>query len=172
MADAVCPSSLQVSERLGYHGYGLGALTQQVLGFELPKSRKVTMSNWEAWALSPQQIQYAALDALTTGHVFRALRRWHASPSACTSCRQALGAVSGGSLGRQGGAGDVITDVVGQGELGEKAVHVSLTEEPAPMMSIILLVPRIHHVGNTHELFNTGGARWGWFGGAVHVLTH
>ncbi|GAB4819761.1 hypothetical protein N2152v2_006807 [Parachlorella kessleri] len=81
----------QVSERLGYHGYGLGALTQQVLGFELPKSRKVTMSNWEAWALSPQQIQYAALDALTTGHVFRALRRWHASPSACTSCRQALG---------------------------------------------------------------------------------
>lgn len=138
-----------MGESLGYHGLGLGALTKQVLGFEPPKNRKVTMSNWEArtlsakqvcapqqpqlwdrwharlgdapWAAavcgsgpcwpslqgcrsiaagrplllpSPLQIQYAALDALLTGHIFRGLRLWHASPSACTLCRQLLGAVS------------------------------------------------------------------------------
>ena len=51
------------------------------------------MSNWEAWNLSAPQIQYAALDAIITGHIFRGLRLWHASPSACTSCRRPLGAV-------------------------------------------------------------------------------
>jgi hypothetical protein len=52
------------------------------------------MSNWEARQLSARQVQYAALDAIITGHIFRGLRLWHASPSACTSCRQMLGAVS------------------------------------------------------------------------------
>lgn len=37
----LCLLRCQVSELLGYHGYGLGALTRQVLGFEPPKSRKV-----------------------------------------------------------------------------------------------------------------------------------
>ena len=55
---------------------------------------QVTMSNWEARQLSARQMQYAALDAIITGHVYRGLRLWHASPSACTSCRQLLGAVS------------------------------------------------------------------------------
>ena len=85
---------MQVGSALGYHGLGLGALTQRVLGHCPPKSRRVTMSNWEArGALSAAQLQYAALDAVLTGHVYRSLRRWHASPSACTSCRQMLGAV-------------------------------------------------------------------------------
>ena len=79
---------------LGYHGLGLGALTRQVLGFVPPKCRKVTMSNWEARQLLARQVQYAALDAIITGHIYRGLRLWHASPSACTSCRQMLGAVS------------------------------------------------------------------------------
>ncbi|PSC71691.1 Werner Syndrome-like exonuclease [Micractinium conductrix] len=83
----------QVGESLGYHGLGLGALTRQVLGFQPPKDRKVTMSNWEARHLSAKQVQYAALDAIITGHVYRGLRLWHASPSACTACRQMLGKV-------------------------------------------------------------------------------
>lgn len=52
------------------------------------------MSNWEARQLSAKQVQYAALDAVITGTLYRGLRLWHASPSACTSCRQMLGAVS------------------------------------------------------------------------------
>lgn len=83
----------QVGASLGYHGLGLGAFTKQVLGFQPPKCRKVTMSNWEARQLSAKQVQYAALDAVITGHIHRGLRLWHASPSACTSCRQMLGAV-------------------------------------------------------------------------------
>ena len=47
---------LQVGESLGYHGLGLGALTRQVLGFQPPKDRKVTMSNWEARHLSAKQV--------------------------------------------------------------------------------------------------------------------
>lgn len=53
----------QVGEALGYHGLGLGALTKQVLGFEPPKERKVTMSNWEARALSAKQVRGAAAAA-------------------------------------------------------------------------------------------------------------
>lgn len=52
------------------------------------------MSNWEARQLSAKQMQYGALDAIITGHIYRGLRLWHASPSACTACRQMLGAVS------------------------------------------------------------------------------
>lgn len=87
------PPVLQVGASLGYHGFGLAALTKRVLGFALPKCRKVTMSNWEARQLSARQVQYGALDAVVTGHIFRGLRLWHASPSACTACRQMLGAV-------------------------------------------------------------------------------
>ena len=93
------PHLPQVGSSLGYHGLGLGALTRQVLGFVPPKCRKVTMSNWEARQLSARQVQYAALDAVITGHIFRGLRLWHASPSACTSCRQMLGAVSPSTAG-------------------------------------------------------------------------
>ena len=49
------------------------------------------MSNWEARELSVRQVHYGALDALLCGHVFRGLRLWHASPSACPSCRKMLG---------------------------------------------------------------------------------
>ncbi|KAI3430822.1 hypothetical protein D9Q98_009233 [Chlorella vulgaris] len=83
----------QIGTALGYHGLGLGALTHQVLGSRPPKCRKVTMSNWEQKRLTAKQVQYAALDAILTGNVYRSLRLWHASPSACTSCHQMLGAV-------------------------------------------------------------------------------
>ncbi len=52
---------------------------------------QVTMSNWEARKLTQQQIIYAALDALITGQLFRAMRLWHSSPSACTVCHGLIG---------------------------------------------------------------------------------
>lgn len=51
------------------------------------------MSNWEARKLNAAQIQYAALDALMTGQVFRGLRLWHSAPCACATCHHALGKV-------------------------------------------------------------------------------
>ena len=53
---------------------------------------QVVMSNWEARRLSARQVAYAALDALVTGQLLRGLRLWHSSPSACPSCRSAIGA--------------------------------------------------------------------------------
>jgi hypothetical protein len=87
----------RVAQGLGYAHLGLARLTQRVLGVTPPKSRTVARSDWERGALTPGQVQYAALDALLTGHVFRGLRLWHASPSACPACRQMLGVVSAGS---------------------------------------------------------------------------
>lgn len=50
------------------------------------------MSNWEARRLSGRQVTYAALDALVTGQLLRALRLWHSSPSACAGCASPIGA--------------------------------------------------------------------------------
>ncbi|KAL3147260.1 hypothetical protein ABBQ32_002751 [Trebouxia sp. C0010 RCD-2024] len=72
-----------VSQGLGYQQMGLTRLTETVLGCPNHKSKKVSMSNWEARTLTSQQIKYAALDALLTGQVFRGLRLWHSAPSAC-----------------------------------------------------------------------------------------
>jgi len=81
----------QVAEGLGYHGCGLAKLTRHVLGVVMPKSKSVARSDWQRPQLTPAQVQYAALDALVTGHVFRGLRLWHASPSPCTACKAPLG---------------------------------------------------------------------------------
>ncbi|EIE19787.1 ribonuclease H-like protein [Coccomyxa subellipsoidea C-169] len=83
----------RVSVAMGYHRYGLGSLTARVLGFELPKSRRVSMSNWEARRLTQGQVVYAALDALITGQIFRALRMWHSSTSACSTCLSPIGSL-------------------------------------------------------------------------------
>lgn len=83
----------RVASGLGYHGHGLQRLTEHVLGQTLPKSRSVTMSNWESRVLTKSQVKYAALDVLVAGQVFRGLRLWHSSPSPCASCMQPLGAV-------------------------------------------------------------------------------
>ncbi len=82
----------QVASGLGYDGLGLQRLTQHVLGVALPKSRSVTMSNWEARTLTLSQVKYAALDVLIAGQVFRGLRLWHSSPAPCAKCKQPLGA--------------------------------------------------------------------------------
>jgi hypothetical protein len=81
----------QVANTLGYPSIGLAALTARVLGVTLPKSRSVSRSDWQRAKLTPAQVQYAALDALVTGSVFRGLRLWHASPSPCTACKQPFG---------------------------------------------------------------------------------
>lgn len=80
-----------VAEKLGYHGVGLATLTHRVLGVSMLKSRSVSQSNWACAQLSPAQVQYAALDALLTGGVFRGLRLWHAAPSPCAACKMPLG---------------------------------------------------------------------------------
>eukprot|EP00884_Botryococcus_braunii_P006263 jgi/Botrbrau1/15638/Bobra.4_1s0023.1 len=87
----------EVSQTLGYHGYGLATLAERIFGTPFPKSRKVTMSNWEAPQLSWSQVTYAALDALVCGHLLRSLRRWHSSPCVCPGCQQRVGAHLGGS---------------------------------------------------------------------------
>ncbi|CUF95001.1 DNA polymerase A exonuclease, putative [Bodo saltans] len=44
----------------------LGALSERILGVPLGKDINVTLSDWEADALSPQQVQYAADDAIAS----------------------------------------------------------------------------------------------------------
>jgi ribonuclease D len=44
-----------------------------VLGKRLPKSKKITTSNWASPDLSPQQLQYAANDAHASLMIYGAL---------------------------------------------------------------------------------------------------
>lgn len=60
--------------RLGFkQAVGLRAAVAIVLGQRLPKSKKVTTSNWASRTLSPQQLQYAANDAHASLMVYRGL---------------------------------------------------------------------------------------------------
>mmetsp|Transcript_10942 Transcript_10942/g.30108 ORF Transcript_10942/g.30108 Transcript_10942/m.30108 type:complete len:246 (-) Transcript_10942:143-880(-) len=52
---------------------GLGQVAQSLLGFELPKDRSVTCSNWASGALTPAQVEYAAMDAWVTLRICWAL---------------------------------------------------------------------------------------------------
>eukprot|EP00890_Picochlorum_soloecismus_P000282 jgi/Picsp_1/1254/NSC_04735-R1_3 -5 exonuclease len=76
---------------LGYPSFGLGQLTERVLGSPVSKQKSISRSDWQAERLRLSQIKYAALDALATGHIFRMLRTWHASPEPCLGCSQPLG---------------------------------------------------------------------------------
>jgi ribonuclease D len=79
------------AEKLGYHDAGLAKLASTILQFQLPKDLKIVRSDWEAQALSEQQIAYAALDALITGDLFRALRQLHANTAPCPGCLVPIG---------------------------------------------------------------------------------
>lgn len=83
----------------------------QVLGMAMPKSRRISMSNWEAAVLSRMQVKYAALDVLVAGQVFRALRLWHSSPSLCEVCHYNLGTSSQQSDAITCSCGKVFHDV-------------------------------------------------------------
>ncbi|CAJ1976089.1 unnamed protein product [Sphenostylis stenocarpa] len=50
---------------------GLAALTEKILGASLNKTRR--NSNWEQRPLTPNQLEYAALDAVVLVHIFRHL---------------------------------------------------------------------------------------------------
>jgi ribonuclease D len=61
--------------RLGFkQAVGLKVAVAVVLGQRMPKSKKVTTSNWATRKLSPQQLQYAANDAHASLLVYRALQ--------------------------------------------------------------------------------------------------
>ncbi|GLC38549.1 hypothetical protein PLESTB_001738500 [Pleodorina starrii] len=81
----------EVASSLGYHGFGLSRLSQQVLGLPLHKSKSISRSNWAAPQLTNHQLKYASLDVLVAGQLFRALRLWHSSPSPCADCRSPIG---------------------------------------------------------------------------------
>ncbi|OVA16744.1 3'-5' exonuclease domain [Macleaya cordata] len=52
---------------------GLKSLARTVLGQELPKPKRVTLSRWDAAYLKPRQIQYACLDAFVSFKIGRDL---------------------------------------------------------------------------------------------------
>jgi hypothetical protein len=56
----------------------LKSLTETLIGVEVEKSRRITMSNWASKTLSPQQIQYAAYDAVMSLDVYTALEEMKA----------------------------------------------------------------------------------------------
>lgn len=52
---------------------GLQAVVRAVMGANLVKPRRVTMSRWDAYCLSDEQIQYACIDAFVSFEVGRRL---------------------------------------------------------------------------------------------------
>jgi ribonuclease D len=52
-----------LAQRAGYAEKGLGNLAAKLLQLELGKSKVVTLSDWEAWPLTPLQLAYAGTDA-------------------------------------------------------------------------------------------------------------
>jgi ribonuclease D len=72
--------------RLGFkQAVGLKVAVAVVLGQRMPKSKKVTTSNWAAARLSPQQLQYAANDAHASLLVYRALEAMSGGPDPALS---------------------------------------------------------------------------------------
>ncbi|EFJ46938.1 hypothetical protein VOLCADRAFT_92754 [Volvox carteri f. nagariensis] len=65
----------KVAKACGHSKTGVRALVQAVLepSVGMPKSKKVSMSDWSAPSLQPEQLKYAILDAACTEHVFRCL---------------------------------------------------------------------------------------------------
>ncbi|GIL73707.1 hypothetical protein Vretimale_5407 [Volvox reticuliferus] len=65
----------KVAKACGHSKTGVRALVQAVLepSVGMPKSKRVTMSDWSATKLQPDQLKYAILDAACTEHVFRCL---------------------------------------------------------------------------------------------------
>jgi ribonuclease D len=63
------------TERFGEHmrGAGLKTLAAHVLGKDIEKPRKITMSRWDKFKLTPQQVEYACIDAFASFEIGRIL---------------------------------------------------------------------------------------------------
>ncbi|GAU50822.1 hypothetical protein TSUD_177610 [Trifolium subterraneum] len=63
------------TERIGedMRGVGLKTLAGHVLGKDIEKPRKITMSRWDKYKLTPQQVQYACIDAFASFEIGRIL---------------------------------------------------------------------------------------------------
>ena len=55
--------------------FGLRGLAAATMGIRIPKSKKITISNWAKKDLSPGQIQYAATDAWIGREIFLRLNK-------------------------------------------------------------------------------------------------
>lgn len=56
-----------VARGLGYNGFGLARLTKRVLGLNMPKSKSITMSNWEAATISRNQVGRGVITPTVVG---------------------------------------------------------------------------------------------------------
>ncbi|XP_045797797.1 Werner Syndrome-like exonuclease [Trifolium pratense] len=63
------------TQRLGEYvrGAGLKTLAANVLGKDIEKPRRITMSRWDNFKLTPQQVQYACIDAFASFEIGRIL---------------------------------------------------------------------------------------------------
>ena len=94
----------------GARCWSLAGLCERVLQRRMPKASSLRLSDWEATRLSPEQIEYAAIDAFVSHRVGLQLERlpWrgqpHTSPAAdCIPASQA-----GGSTSRAGAPSAVV----------------------------------------------------------------
>uniref|UniRef100_A0A0D9V3S0 3'-5' exonuclease domain-containing protein n=1 Tax=Leersia perrieri TaxID=77586 RepID=A0A0D9V3S0_9ORYZ len=67
------PLAAQVLGRPDLRQVGLQALVRAVIGANLVKPQRVTMSRWDAYCLSNEQIRYACIDAFVSFEVGRIL---------------------------------------------------------------------------------------------------
>lgn len=65
----------------GHRPWSLAELCERVLGKQLQKRRAIRCSNWEAALLSPEQLEYAALDAWASLEVYRQLLSYPSAPA-------------------------------------------------------------------------------------------
>ncbi|KAL6845351.1 hypothetical protein ACP4OV_024846 [Aristida adscensionis] len=66
-------------------GAGLKTLTREVMGVRIDKPRHVAVSKWDAEALSPEQVQYACIDAFVSYEVGRLLLAGQCAQGAAAS---------------------------------------------------------------------------------------
>lgn len=60
----------KLGKTLNIQHFGLRGLAAATMGIRIPKSKKITISNWAKKDLSPGQIQYAATDAWIGREIF------------------------------------------------------------------------------------------------------
>ncbi|XP_065854222.1 3'-5' exonuclease-like [Euphorbia lathyris] len=65
--------AVQKSLDAAYQNAGLKELTLRVLGREIEKPKSITLSRWDSTMLTPDQVQYACLDAFVSCEIGNAL---------------------------------------------------------------------------------------------------